>query len=284
MTVRDDAKPIVVGIDGSAASIDAAQWAVDEALDRGVPLRLVSVTNILAARVSELTLSPELAYAESALRMASAAVTATGKPVEVQTAVRWGPPANALIAESQSATMVCVASVGMGVIARAILGSTAAGVAERAHCTVAVLRPSAGSAVDAGNWVAVGIDGRGTGGRTVEFAVAEARLRHAPLVIVGLDCNGLGVNDSERTHSLSLAWAERNPDIEIETATTRFGLAAFLADEHAELSRRHPPMEFPSNVPLAVIGSDDVTQLPRLIGPHDSSVLAHARCCVVVVR
>jgi nucleotide-binding universal stress UspA family protein len=282
MTARDDTGPIVVGIDGSTASIDAALWAINEAVHRGVPLRLVSATNVLAARVAEPTRSPELTYAHTALRTASAAITATGKPVAVQTSVCWGPPANALIAESHSATTVCVASVGMGVIARAILGSTAAAVADRAHCPVAVIRPSTGT--DAGNWVAAGIDGWNTGDRTVEFALAEARLRRATLVIVGLGCNGFGVNDAGRTYSRSRIWAERNPDIELETAVTSGGLADFLADEHAELSRRHPPAELASNIPLAVIGSEDVTELPRLIGPHDGGLLTHARCAAMVVR
>lgn len=284
MTARDGAGPIVVGIDGSTASIGAALWAVDEALHRDVPLRLVGVTNMLAARVSEPATSPELARVASALERASAAIAATGKPVEVQTAVRWGPPANALIAESRSASMLCVASVGMGVIARSMMGSTAASVADRAHCPVAVIRPPNGTDADPANWVAVGVDGWNTGDATVEFALEEARLRHAPLVIVGLGCNGFGVNDAGRTRSRSRSWAERNPDIEIETAATQCGLAEFLADEHADLSHRHPATECASNIPLAVIGSDDVPELPRFIGPHDSGLLAHARCSVVVVR
>ena len=33
--------PVVVGIDGSRPGIDAALWAVDEAVSRDIPLRLV---------------------------------------------------------------------------------------------------------------------------------------------------------------------------------------------------------------------------------------------------
>lgn len=35
--------PVVVGIDGSQAAIGAAEWAIDEAVTREVPLRLVAV-------------------------------------------------------------------------------------------------------------------------------------------------------------------------------------------------------------------------------------------------
>ncbi|PRC50563.1 universal stress protein, partial [Mycobacterium sp. ITM-2017-0098] len=36
---------VVVGIDGSPAAVDAALWAVDQAIDRDVPLRLVYVVD-----------------------------------------------------------------------------------------------------------------------------------------------------------------------------------------------------------------------------------------------
>jgi nucleotide-binding universal stress UspA family protein len=284
VTAPDDVKPIVVGVDGSAASVEAALWAVDEAVHRDVPLRLVSVTNILRARVPESARCLEFEYAETALRHTSAAIAATGKPVKVETEVLWGPPANALVEESRHAAMVCVASVGIGVIARAILGSTAAGVAERAHCTVAVLRPSTDASVHGGNWVAVGIDRSSSGDATVPVAMREARLRHAPVVVVGLGCNVYGVNTAEETHTRTRAWAEQNPDVEIATETTAFGLADYLADQHVQLSRRYPSTNGGTDRPLAVIGSDEVTLLSPLIGPHDAGVREHARCSVIVVR
>ena len=36
-------KSVVVGIDGSQAAVNAAKWAVDEAISRQMPLRLVYV-------------------------------------------------------------------------------------------------------------------------------------------------------------------------------------------------------------------------------------------------
>jgi nucleotide-binding universal stress UspA family protein len=284
VTAPEDVKPIVVGVDGSAASVEAALWAVDEAVHRDVPLRLVSVTNVLRARVPESARCLEFEYAENALRQASAAIAATCKPVKVETEVLWGPPANALVEESRHAAMVCVASVGIGVIARAILGSTAAGVAERAHCTVAVLRPPTDPSADDGNWIAVGIDRSDSGDATVPVAMWEARLRRAPLVVVGLGCNVYGVNTAEETDTRTRAWAEQNPDVEIDTKTTTFGLADFLADQHVELSRRHPSRDGGSDRPLAVIGGDEVTLLSPLVGPHDAGVREHARCSVIVVR
>ena len=135
--------PIVVGIDGSQAAIQAAEWAVDEAVSREVPLRLVEV---IAEQVEPAPFASvgnvrmEVEYAETALRIAAAAVAAAGKPVKVETAILQGDPAAALIAESRNAEMVCVGSVGIGRFARALLGSTVAELAEAATCPVAIIR------------------------------------------------------------------------------------------------------------------------------------------------
>ena len=65
--------PIVVGIDGSEAAIQAAEWAVDEAFSRDVPLRLVEVMPQQAepaplASVGNLAMERE--YGQTALRIA----------------------------------------------------------------------------------------------------------------------------------------------------------------------------------------------------------------------
>jgi nucleotide-binding universal stress UspA family protein len=44
MTEQARTQSVVVGIDGSQAALDAATWAVAEAVSRGVPLRLVHVS------------------------------------------------------------------------------------------------------------------------------------------------------------------------------------------------------------------------------------------------
>jgi nucleotide-binding universal stress UspA family protein len=99
--------PIVVGIDGSQAAIQAAEWAVDEAVSREVPLRLVEVITQQAepaplASVGNVRM--EVEYAQAALRIAAAAVAADGKLVKVETAILQGDPAAVLLAESCSAS------------------------------------------------------------------------------------------------------------------------------------------------------------------------------------
>jgi nucleotide-binding universal stress UspA family protein len=141
---NDETKPVVVGIDGSNAAIDAAQWAISEALARDVPLRLIFAANTPRTQGDPAIRGPAAEYGQASLRAAAAAVVATGEPVKVETDLLWGPPSNALIAESRRAAMVCVGTVGIGIMARAILGSTATGVATWA-LPVAVIRPRAGT-------------------------------------------------------------------------------------------------------------------------------------------
>ena len=70
------ARPIAVGVDGSKAALMAAEWAIAEAVSHEVPLRLVQVIGDGDDHDGR-----EREYAEEALRLASAAVHACGKPV-----------------------------------------------------------------------------------------------------------------------------------------------------------------------------------------------------------
>src|ERR1700739_927605 len=143
MTDTQSLRSIVVGIDGSQTAINAALWAIDEAVSREIPLRLVHVIHPApgAANLAAVTEDPlEVEYGEAVLRIAADALTATGKPVKVETALLRGDAGAALIAESPSPEGVCVGSVGIGRFTRALLGSTAADLAEGAHCAVAIIR------------------------------------------------------------------------------------------------------------------------------------------------
>ena len=60
---------VVVAIDGSASAVDAALWAVDEALDRDVPLRFVYVIEPARPDVADSQeIARRLATAEVAVR------------------------------------------------------------------------------------------------------------------------------------------------------------------------------------------------------------------------
>jgi len=122
MDKHHGAGAIVVGIDGSKAAVTAAEWALDEAMSRTSPLRLVYVIS-----ADDDDYPPETDYAEEALRAARAAVHVGGKAVTVDTAILSGGVDSTLLHESQAAAMICVGTVGIGRIATRFLGSTAVG-------------------------------------------------------------------------------------------------------------------------------------------------------------
>lgn len=265
---------IVVGIDGSQAAINAALWAAPEAVARDVPLRLIHV--IYVRQVPEqppTAVELEGEYAETALRAASAAVEATGQDVKLETDIVWGRIDSALIDQSTDAAMVCVGSVGVGFIARAILGSTAAAVAQNAHCPVAVIRtPGPKPASDGPNWIAVGVNGDPRNAQVVESAFAEARLRNAPLLAVGVWCADFGETTYDELDQRVAEWKERHPDVHVYPVSTRSDLARFLADNHDEA------------IQLAVVGGPEARQVARILGPHGHPVAPHGACSVLVAR
>ena len=149
--------PVVVGVDGSQAAANAARWAIDEALSHDVPLRVVHVTGVEQQPADDVRL--EIEYAETSLRAATAAVKATGQPVKIETDILWGAVSTVLIDESRNAAMVCVGSVGIGAVARELLGSTAASLAENAHCPVAIISSPDDQPRSGADWIAVAVNG-----------------------------------------------------------------------------------------------------------------------------
>lgn len=283
MTLGDS---VVVGIDGSNAAIDTAQWAVREAVVRDVPLKLIFSANTVRTQGHRELTGPDVEYGEQSLRAASAAIDAMAQPVKVETEVVWGPPTNALVEQSRTAALVCVGTVGIGAVSRAVLGSTATGVAGRAHSSVAVIRPRDSRAP--ANFIAVGIDDRTEVDGVVEPALKEARIRHAPLVAAALGCNVFGVNSEERTELRLEVWRQRYPDVAIDTYEAQASLSDFLADSHDQLRRRYASSGSDESDriarPLAVLDSADVHDVARIVGPHDHAVLRHGYCSVLVVR
>lgn len=268
------APPVVVGIDGSQAAIQAAVWAIDEAVSREVPLRLVHVIPDQAepaplASVDNARM--ELEYGETALRMAAGAVAKEEKPVKVETAILQGDPAPTLVAESRDADMVCVGSVGIGHFARALVGSTAAELAEAAYCPVAIIRVQPSQLKPDSPLIVVAVNDSSGNDHVVEQAMEEAQLRNAPVLALGVWREDLGDMPYDELDRRVQHWARRYPRLHIHAAATRTGIAEFLA-----VSDRR--------IQLAVIGSTDTDQVPRLIGPHRHPILGHAECSVLVIR
>jgi nucleotide-binding universal stress UspA family protein len=266
--------PVVVGIDGSQAAIQAAEWAVAEAVGRQVPLLLTYVISEHAepapfASVGNERMEHE--YGETALRIAAAAVEAVGEPVKVETVILRGEPTNQLVAKSRNAAMICIGSTGIGRVAKLFLGSTATDLAEAAHCSVAIIRSQRGQHVLGRSLIAVAVEDRPGDEIVVKQAIEEAGRRHIPLLALGTwrrEVEEMAADELGRRMQL---WRSRYPGVEVHTASTGTDVADFLA----VIDRR---------IELTVLGSNDTNQIARLIGPHRHPVLGNAECSVLIAR
>ena len=140
---------IVVGTDGSETAAKAVSVATEMAKVHGSRLHLVTAYEPVVPALSqeERDALGELAWmaspGERAERLvAEAAERAVAAGVEVETHVRAGDAAHALIevAEAQEADLIVVGNKGLSSPARFLLGSVPSKVVHHAPCHVLVVR------------------------------------------------------------------------------------------------------------------------------------------------
>lgn len=254
--------PVVAGVDGSPTAVRAALWAADEAESLGASLRLVYATKRAHQRAGEY--AEDVRRGHCALREAHSAVDAAGKRLTVETEVVSGPPAQALLSESDEAQMICVGTVGINRYARSILGSTAAELAEGASCPVAVIRPESVPDEHGLTWIVVAMTDQPDKDRVVEHALREATLRHVPVLALG-DEGASGSMDQQ----LGL-WQRQYPGAHVYPIPDRAGVSHFL--------RKHD-----EPVLLSVIGKNQAGQLAQIVG-EGHPAFHHSASSALIVR
>jgi nucleotide-binding universal stress UspA family protein len=139
---------IVVGVDGSASSREALEWAVKHAALEHAPLTVIAVHEVAAsAWTGSPIVFPEDRPAEQQAQQAAQeavnkAVSALGGPGPDSVTVRGvsGQAAQLLIEASAHADLVVVGSRGAGGFANLLTGSTSSKVVNHAACPVVVVR------------------------------------------------------------------------------------------------------------------------------------------------
>lgn len=264
---------VVVGIDGSRAAAHAAVWAIDEAASREIPLRLIAVSSAGDGERSAQRL------AEAARAVAAAA---DGRTVAVRTEEAAGEPTQVLLEASRTAAMVCVGAVGLKHFEPGRTGSTATALVASALCPVAVVRAPARSGGNTPGAVVVELDDTPDSAAVLQSGVAEARLRSAPLRVLGLwhsrytdmhDANA--VTDGNRLVRARLdrrlsQWKHRYPDLDVRPVPVHGSALNYLA--------RHT-----DEIQLVVVGARDGNAVGELLGPTGSAVLHDTDCSVLVV-
>jgi nucleotide-binding universal stress UspA family protein len=255
-----DSKSVMVGVNGSQAAVNAAKWAIDEARNRQMPLRLVYVVAGRGAKTgSEPASEWEVERSETALSQAERSVQGTaqseGRPVEVETAILRGDPAQVLINESQDAALVCVGTSRRGWAADGLLGPTAAGLVEHARCPVAVIRSNPDGSPTQLGVIAVVLNDDPDNDEVVHQAMEEGRLRHATVRQIDRRLN---------------SWVRRYPDVPVQTVAAGTGTK--------------PGGERSAAIALAVVGGTDAAQMAELNTPNCHPIVGYPDCSVLVVR
>lgn len=269
MSGRRIGPAVIVGIDGSQAAIHAAEWAADEALGRGVPLLMLAT--IKATHPSAEDYHRDVAHAETSLEAARVAVEAMGRPVKVETDILRGPPGAILVSESDDAEMICVGSVGIDRYSRALLGSTATEVAEKAHCPVAVIRSQPDQPGPHINWIVVAVGDMPGRDTVVDQAMREAQLRNLPVLAIGTTQVGATKASAHELDNRLWPWRRWYPAVHIYPVAAGGSVAHFLKSND-------------DLVPLAVIGGADAGQLANIVGSHDHPVFRRTESSVLIVR
>jgi nucleotide-binding universal stress UspA family protein len=267
---------VVVGIDGSKAAVHAALWAVDEAVSRDIPLRLLyAIEPVGAEPCRPDRAARKLAVAENAVRYAFTAVEAADKPVKVEVEITQERAVTSLIRASSSAAMVCVGAVGAHHFQPGRVGSTAAIVAGSAHCPVAVIRGHRDRVARQAHWIVVDAQGSADDGALLGIAMEEARLSNAPLrAITCRQAEGATADDDCRVRAdlerRLTRWTRRYPDVRVEYVAVH----GSVLDHVAENGRL---------VQLLVVSARDSGHLEQIVGPPGNAVLHNANCSLLVV-
>ncbi|GAA2208082.1 universal stress protein [Nonomuraea monospora] len=194
--------PIVLGYDGSDFSVQALDWALDEAELRKLPLTLAHAWQWPYGKAEEDAKAHLRKAAEHVLWHGADCARHTSSGVDVSTDLHEGPAAERLVELSHDAALVVVGSRGLSTLSRAVMGSVARHVAAHAYCPVIVVR-GPGPLPAATNPGPIVVIDREADSSVLEFAFEEAILRRLPLA-----------------HSTDLAaWVARHPGVRVQRAT-----------------------------------------------------------------
>lgn len=280
---------LVVGFDGSPASIAAIGWAAAEADIRGAAVHVISSYAMPAtidmgygAGFAALINIDELIEAtETQLQTVTEEQFAAHPDVGYDFAVVADRPGPALLAAAHEADLLIVGSTGRGAVSRFLLGSTASDLLAGSPCPVVLVR---GTAQSTSGRVVVGADGSQPSARAVRWAVDEADRRRAELVVLhGWEYpysqmqDGLGVGGS-----LAEVDAAVVLDAAVEAARERSG--GTVHPELVESGAVDALLDASATADLVVVGSRGRGGFrSMLFGSVAHAVAGHAHCTVVVV-
>ncbi|MEU7167171.1 universal stress protein [Streptomyces morookaense] len=181
-------QPVVVGVDGSDGSLAALDWAVEEAARLRLPLRVVHAS--LWERYEGAV--PSFSGERPAEEVAAQRIVASSEQrarqlcpdVEVNAVTAPDDAAQALVAESDNASLLVTGRSGRGAVKELLLGSVSLAVAGRARCPVVVVRGEGRNIKGMSHRVVVAVGEADEAATAVRFAFREAAARGCELQAV----------------------------------------------------------------------------------------------------
>lgn len=278
---------IVVGLDGSPASTDAARWAASlahrsrsklllaHALPQDGPLYSPAAVMIQAQFLSQLREDGE-AIVESAVEM----LRQEFPGLEIGESIATGPAATHLLELARSARMVVLGSSGAGSLRSSFIGSTALHVANHASCPVTVWRGGDSGLLPDRRPVVVGVDGSKLSTTAVSHAFDFASSFDAPVIAVHtwqgssapVDWDAVEQEEAALTSESLAGVRSAYPDVPITEVTVQ-GAAAQVILEQAESAQ------------LIVVGSHGRSAIMgALMGSTSQNLLHRAPCPTMICR
>ncbi|MEV4805335.1 universal stress protein [Nonomuraea sp. NPDC049421] len=171
---------IVLGYDGSDFSMQALDWALDEAELRHLPLSVVHAWQWPYGEAEEEAKAHLRKAADHVLWHGAECARSTSSGVQVESELYEGPAAQRLVELSGSASLIVVGSRGLSALPRAVVGSVAGYVAAHADCPVIVVR-GPGPLPKATRPGPIVLADDKPHEAAAEFALIQAALRQLPL-------------------------------------------------------------------------------------------------------
>jgi nucleotide-binding universal stress UspA family protein len=149
MVAAETTQPhVVVGVDGSAESVEALRWAASYAAATSASITVViswhdPPAGLVPAGQAPPGVSADVrASMQAALEKALTDVFGTATPASVTARVSYGHPAMVLVDESKDADLLVVGRRGHGAFTGMMLGSVSIHCVTNAVCPVVVVRGS----------------------------------------------------------------------------------------------------------------------------------------------
>jgi nucleotide-binding universal stress UspA family protein len=243
MSILYGRAPVVVGVDGSAASTAALARAVRAARERCVPLRVLhAAQNLFDGRW--------------VMEAARARVGAYGAPDEVMFDLRAGTPAAALACAASGAALVVLG-----------WGGVPEEVARAADVPVLAVHPS--SDRPARRRVVAALDGSTRSVHALAFALEEADLVGARLQVVHVDESGSARTIPSQLADVIETWCAKFPEVPVEVQLRSGDVLDALVRASLEAD-------------LLVIAAHPAGH-ERLLGRVSREALRRAECDVAIV-